>query len=122
MQCNGCSTLSDLFKHLTPNSRCASVRVPPIAASLGIPTLQQDEAVDQTPVYPREVIKRALFHEASAIILVHNHPSGNATPSPEDIALTKEIVKACSTIFVKVHDHIIICKNDFYSFKSNMLI
>lgn len=84
--------------------------------------LQEFGTVDQTPVYPREVVKRALFYEASAIILVHNHPSGNSKPSQEDIFLTQEIVKACGTISVKVHDHVIICKNDFYSFKSNMLL
>jgi DNA repair protein RadC len=84
--------------------------------------LQETGTIDQTPVYPREVVKRALFHEATAIILVHNHPSGNPKPSPEDIALTAHIVSACETIGVMVHDHVIICKNDFYSFKSNMLL
>ena len=84
--------------------------------------LQETGTIDQTPVYPREVVKRALFHEATAIILVHNHPSGNPKPSPEDIALTGQISNACQTIGVLVHDHVIICKNDFYSFKSNMLL
>ena len=84
--------------------------------------LQEIGTIDQTPVYPREIVKRALFHEASAIILVHNHPSGNPKPSPEDIALTAHIVSACETIGVQVHDHVIICKNDFYSFKSNLLL
>ena len=84
--------------------------------------LEEAGTIDQTPVYPREIVKRALFHEASAIILVHNHPSGNPKPSPEDIGLTKEIIAACKTIGVKVHDHVIICKSDFFSFKSNMLL
>ena len=84
--------------------------------------LQETGTIDQTPVYPREIIKRILFHEASAIILVHNHPSGNPKPSTEDISLTGQIVNACETIGVTVHDHVIICKNDFYSFKSNMLL
>jgi len=84
--------------------------------------LQETGTIDQTPVYPREVVKRALFHEASAIILVHNHPSGNPTPSKEDVALTTHIVNACEMIGVLVHDHVIICKNDFYSFKSNLLL
>lgn len=84
--------------------------------------LQETGTIDQTPVYPREVIKRILFHEASAIILVHNHPSGNPKPSKEDITLTSQVVHACETIGVTVHDHVIICKNDFYSFKSNMLL
>lgn len=84
--------------------------------------LQTLGTVDQTPVYPREIIKRALFHEASAIILVHNHPSGNPSPSKADIDLTKSIMQACSGIDVSVHDHVIIAGNEFYSFKSNLLI
>lgn len=84
--------------------------------------LQEIGTIDQTPVYPREIVKRALFHEASAIILVHNHPSGNPKPSPEDVNLTVEIIRACKTISVAVHDHVIICKDDFFSFKSNMLL
>lgn len=78
--------------------------------------------IDQTPVYPREVVKKSLFHEAGAIILVHNHPSGNAKPSNSDIDLTTEIVHACKTINVTVHDHVIVGKNEIYSFKSNMLL
>jgi DNA repair protein RadC len=84
--------------------------------------LQETGTIDQTPVYPREVVKRALFHEASAIILVHNHPSGNPTPSKEDIFLTNQIVDACKTMEVLVHDHVIICKHDFYSFKAHHLL
>jgi DNA repair protein RadC len=84
--------------------------------------LQEVGTVDQTPVYPREIVKRALFHEATAIILVHNHPSGNSNPSNADIQMTKKIISALSSVGVDVHDHIIICDKDFYSFKSNMLI
>ncbi len=84
--------------------------------------LQTLGTIDQTPVYPREVVKRVLFHEASAIILVHNHPSGNPTPSKADINLTSAIIKACSAVGVSVHDHVIVCSNEFYSFKSNLLI
>ena len=84
--------------------------------------LQSYGTVDQTPVYPREVVKRALFHEASAIILVHNHPSGNNAPSKADIMLTKQIVDACKTVNVKVHDHVIVSSNDIYSFKSNLIL
>jgi len=84
--------------------------------------LQTIGTVDQTPVYPREIVKRALFHEASAIILIHNHPSGNPTPSKADIELTNSITQACSSIGVSVHDHVIIAGNEFYSFKSNLLI
>lgn len=78
--------------------------------------------IDETPVYPREIVKKALFYEAGAIILVHNHPSGNAKPSNSDIDLTTKIVNACSTVNVTVHDHVIIGGNDYYSFKSNMLL
>lgn len=78
--------------------------------------------IDQTPVYPREVVKKSLYHEAGAIILVHNHPSGNAKPSNSDIDLTTEILHACKTINVTVHDHVIVGKNEIYSFKTNMLL
>ncbi|MFK7967873.1 MAG: RadC family protein [Rickettsiaceae bacterium] len=78
--------------------------------------------IDQTPVYPREIIKRILIHEAGAIILVHNHPSGNTKPSNSDIDLTTQIVNACKTVNVSVHDHVIIGKGEFYSFKTNMLL
>ena len=78
--------------------------------------------IDQTPVYPREIIKRILTHEAGAIILVHNYPSGNTKPSNSDIDLTTQIVNACKTVNVSVHDHVIIGKGEFYSFKTNMLL
>jgi len=78
--------------------------------------------IDQTPVYPREIVKKSLFHEAGAIILVHNHPSGSTKPSNSDIDLTTQIVNACNTINVTVHDHVIIGSGDYYSFKSNMLL
>lgn len=78
--------------------------------------------IDQTPVYPREIIKKSLYHEAGAIILVHNHPGGDTRPSNADIDLTAEIVKACDTINVTVHDHVIVGSSGHYSFKSNMLL
>ena len=78
--------------------------------------------IDQTPVYPREIVKKSLFHEAGALILVHNHPSGNPKPSNADIDLTTQIISACKTINVTVHDHVIIGGNEYYSFKSNMLL
>lgn len=84
--------------------------------------LQGSGTIDQTPVYPREVVKRALFHEATAIILVHNHPSGDPTPSKSDINLTQQIADACATVNVIIHDHVIITRNKFYSFKSNLLL
>lgn len=78
--------------------------------------------IDQTPVYPREIVKKSLFHEAGALILVHNHPSRNPKPSNADIDLTMQIISACNTINVAVHDHVIIGGNEYYSFKSNMLL
>jgi DNA repair protein RadC len=69
---------------------------------------QQRGTIDHTPVYPREVVKRALELQASALILVHNHPSGDPTPSKADIAVTKDIVKAAAPLGVTVHDHLII--------------
>jgi DNA repair protein RadC len=69
---------------------------------------QQRGTVDHTPVYTREVVKRALELGATALILVHNHPSGDPTPSKADIAVTKDIVKAATPLGVTVHDHLII--------------
>ena len=69
---------------------------------------QQRGTVDHTPVYTREVVKRALELGASALILVHNHPSGDPTPSKADIAVTKDIVSAAKPLGVVVHDHVII--------------
>ena len=74
--------------------------------------------VDRAPVYPREVIKRALELEASAIILTHNHPSGDPTPSQSDIDMTNQIITAAQSINISVHDHLIIGRNDTASFKS----
>jgi len=69
---------------------------------------QQRGTVDHTPVYTREVVKRALELGASALILVHNHPSGDPTPSKADIAVTRDIVSAAKPLGVTVHDHVII--------------
>ena len=69
---------------------------------------QQRGTVDHTPVYPREVVKRALDLGASALLLVHNHPSGDPTPSKADVAVTRDIIKAASPLGVTVHDHLII--------------
>jgi DNA repair protein RadC len=74
--------------------------------------------VDHTPVYPREVVKRALELSASALILVHNHPSGDATPSQADISMTREIVKAAQALKLAVHDHIVVARGGALSFKS----
>lgn len=80
--------------------------------------IQQEGTINHTPVYPREVIKRALALSASAIILVHNHPSGDPTPSNADIQITKEVVNAGKPLGVAVHDHVIIGRGEHLSFKS----
>jgi len=79
--------------------------------------VQQRGTVDHTPVYPREVVKRALELAASAIILVHNHPSGDPTPSRADIEMTNQIVKAAQALNIRVHDHLIIGHRTEASFK-----
>ena len=84
--------------------------------------VQSYGTVDQTAVYPREIIRRSLFHAAVAIILVHNHPSGNPEPSKADIEMTKTIVQACAPFEILVHDHVIIGNHKIFSFKSNMLL
>ncbi len=79
--------------------------------------VQQRGTVDHTPVYVREVVKRALEHSACAIVLAHNHPSGDPTPSRADIAMTKDIVEAASRVGIVVHDHIIVGKEGHLSLK-----
>ena len=74
--------------------------------------------VDHTPVYPREVLKRALALDAKSLILVHNHPSGDPTPSRADIQVTKDLVTAARTVGVGVHDHLVIGRGREVSFKS----
>ena len=80
--------------------------------------VQQTGTVDHTPVYPREVVKRALQLGASAIIMVHNHPSGDPTPSEGDIDMTREVMAACEKLGIALHDHVIIAKEGWASFKS----
>lgn len=80
--------------------------------------VQQRGTIDHTPVYPREIVKRALEIGAGAIILAHNHPSGDPTPSKDDIAMTRAIVDACATMGIAVHDHIIIGHGEATSFKT----
>ena len=84
--------------------------------------VQQTGTVDHTPVYPREVIKRALELSATAIILVHNHPSGDPTPSRADIQMTQAIVDVAKPLGISVHDHIIVGKEGHASFKGLKLM
>jgi DNA repair protein RadC len=83
---------------------------------------QQRGTVNHTPVYPREVVKRALELSASAIILVHNHPSGSATPSQADIDMTRTIRDAARGVNITLHDHIIIAKSGTVSFADEGLL
>ncbi len=84
--------------------------------------VQQEGTVDHTPVYVREVVKRALELSATAIILVHNHPSGDTTPSKADIDMTKLIIEAAKPLGVTVHDHIIVGRNGHSSLRGLRLI
>jgi len=84
--------------------------------------LLQVGTVDHTPVYPREVVKRALELSATAIILVHNHPSGDPTPSHADIQMTQTIIDVARPLGIAVHDHIVVGKEGHVSFKSLRLI
>ncbi len=83
---------------------------------------QQKGTIDHTPVYPREVVKRALELGAAALILVHNHPSGDPTPSRTDIEMTQQIVDAAKALNITVHDHLVIGKGRHASFKALGLI
>jgi DNA repair protein RadC len=85
--------------------------------------LLKDEAayqgtVNQSPVYPREIVKQALELHATAIIMVHNHPSGDPTPSAADIAMTKEVRDAAAKLGIVLHDHVVIARTGTASFRS----
>ena len=84
--------------------------------------VQQTGTIDHAPVYPREVVKRALEHSATAIILVHNHPSGDPTPSHADIQMTQSIIEIAKPLGVAVHDHIIVGKDGHASLRGLRLI
>ncbi len=79
--------------------------------------LQQEGTVDHTPVYPREVVKRALELSATAVVLVHNHPGGDPTPSRADIEMTREIINVARPLGIEVHDHLIVGKDGHASLK-----
>ncbi len=83
---------------------------------------QQHGTVNHTPLYPREVMKRALDLAASAVILVHNHPSGDPSPSKADIAMTKEVRDLGAGMGVVVHDHVIVARSGHSSFRSMGLL
>ncbi len=82
----------------------------------------QEGTVDQTAVYPRKIIEQALQEKAVALILVHNHPSGNPEPSVQDRQLTAAIISAAGTMDIKVHDHIIIGRSGYRSFREEGIL
>jgi DNA repair protein RadC len=84
--------------------------------------VQGTGTVDHTPVYPREVVRRALELSATAILLVHNHPSGDPTPSTADVKMTLEIIAVASPLGVAVHDHLIVGRQGHASLRSLRLI
>ncbi len=84
--------------------------------------VQQSGTVDHTPVYPREVVRRALELSATAVILVHNHPSGDPTPSRADVQMTLQIIEVAKPLGITVHDHVIIGRNGHASLRGLQLI
>ncbi len=84
--------------------------------------VQGSGTIDHTPVYPREIVRRALELSATAIVLVHNHPSGDPTPSSADIRMTQEIIAISAPMGITVHDHIIVGRNGHASFRGLKLI
>ena len=80
--------------------------------------VQSTGTIDHTPVYPREIVKRALELGASAVILAHNHPSGDPTPSRADIEMTRDVVDAAKALKIIVHDHVIVGRSGHASFKA----
>ncbi len=84
--------------------------------------VQQRGTVDHTPVYPREIVKRALELSSTAIILVHNHPSGDPTPSNADVKMTSQVIDIARPLGIIVHDHVIIGRKGHFSFKGKGLI
>ncbi len=83
---------------------------------------QQRGTVNHTPVYPREVAKRALELHATALILVHNHPSGDPTPSRDDIAMTQQVKAAAAALSITLHDHIVVGNGQWLSFRKEGLL
>ena len=81
--------------------------------------VMQEGTVNQSVVYPRKVMERALHHSATALIFVHNHPSGACRPSKDDQLITAELVRVARGLQISVHDHLIICRDGYYSFREH---
>lgn len=84
--------------------------------------INQIGTIDHTPLYPREILKRAIELSATALILVHNHPSGDPKPSKADLAMTAELVRIAEPLGIAIHDHVIIGRNGHTSFKGSGLL
>lgn len=84
--------------------------------------ISESGTIDKIHIYPREIAKRALHYNASSVILVHNHPSGDISPSEEDIRITQQVIKALSPLEITIHDHLIIGRSSHYSFRMSGLI
>lgn len=84
--------------------------------------MQQKGTVDHTPLYPREVVKRALDLNASAVIMVHNHPSGDPSPSRADIDMTRAVRDALGAVGIQLHDHVVVGRKGHVSFKGQGLL
>ncbi len=82
----------------------------------------QDGTVNQAVVYPRKILEKALQHKASAMILVHNHPSGNTAPSEADVRLTRAVQETAKILDIRIHDHLIIGGNRYFSFRGEGLL
>jgi DNA repair protein RadC len=80
--------------------------------------VMNEGTVDHAPVYPREVMRRALELSASSLILVHNHPSGDPTPSQPDIEMTRQIIEAGKALRITLHDHLVVGRDGVASFKA----
>src|SRR5690606_22779101 len=80
--------------------------------------IQNSGTVDHTPAYPREIMKRALELGATALILVHNHPSGDPKPSQADVDMTRHIIRAAEPFSIVIHDHVVVSRNGYSSFKN----
>ena len=86
-------------------------------AGLCIPRSWHEGTVDAAHVYPREVLKEAISHNATALILVHNHPSGTLHASEQDMHLTRQLTEICSQVGISLHDHLIVTRSGAYSIK-----
>ena len=83
--------------------------------------IQQRGTTDNVAIHPAEVVKSAVFNSAKSVIMLHNHPSGGVTPSKYDILVTEQILEALRSVNIKLQDHLIIGKSEYYSFRSNGL-